>query len=166
MILGTKILTVKIRKNTIATIQYSVTDAADGKLLQKVSGEDQQEFLFGNQLLLEVFEYHLQGLSAGDSFEFQAGSEEAYGPIDPKAIVDLPIQTFAEEDGRIDHEVVQVGHVFPMGDRQGNQLYGKIIRKKDDWITMDFNHPMAGKDLRFSGKILAVREASPDEIPS
>ncbi|MGQ7870861.1 FKBP-type peptidyl-prolyl cis-trans isomerase [Sunxiuqinia sp. sy24] len=155
----------KIRKNTIATIQYSVSNAADGKVLQKVSGEDQQELLFGNQLLLEVFEQNLQGLSAGDEFHFYAGHNDAYGPVDRKAIVDLPINAFAEEDGRIDDDVVQIGHVFPMGDQQGNQFYGKIIKKEGAWVTMDFNHPMAGKDLKFSGRILAVREASSEEIP-
>jgi FKBP-type peptidyl-prolyl cis-trans isomerase SlyD len=155
----------KIRKNTIATVQYSVANALDGKILQQVTGEEMQEFLFGNQLLLEVFEQNLQGLSAGESFHFHASQHEAYGPVDPKAIVAMPLTTFAEEDGRIDDEVVQVGNVFPMGDKQGNELYGKIIRKEKDRVIMDFNHPMAGKDLVFSGKIIAVREALPEEIP-
>lgn len=155
----------KIKKNTVATVQYSVADASGGKILQQVSGEEMQEFLFGNQLLLEVFEHNLQGLAAGESFHFHASQHEAYGPIDPKAIVDLPLTTFAEEDGRIDDEVVQVGNVFPMGDNKGNQLYGKIIRRGENRVIMDFNHPMAGKDLIFSGKIIGVREALPEEIP-
>lgn len=155
----------KIKKNTVATVQYSVADASGGKILQQVSGEEMQEFLFGNQLLLEVFEHNLQGLSAGESFHFHASQHEAYGPIDPKAIVDLPLTTFAEEDGRIDDEVVQVGNVFPMGDNKGNQLYGKIISRGENRVIMDFNHPMAGKDLIFSGKIIGVREALPEEIP-
>ena len=130
----------KIKKNTIAKVQYAVADATDGKILQQVTAHDAQEFLFGNQLLLEVFEQNLQGLSAGDEFYFQATEAEAYGPIDP-------------------------GHVFPMGDRQGNELLGKIVALENDQVTMDFNHPMAGKDLIFSGKIVAVRDALPDEIP-
>jgi len=134
-------------------------------ILQDVSGEQQQEFLFGYQLLLDVFESRLQGLSPGDSFQFYATCDEAYGPVDPKAMVDLPVSTFADEDGRIDEEALQVGNVFPMGDRQGNQLYGKIIRIENDQVIMDFNHPMAGKDLLFSGKIIAVREALPEELP-
>ena len=155
----------KIRKNTVATIQYTVADASDGKILQRVSGDEVQEFLFGNQLLLEVFEHNLQGLSAGEEFHFHATQNEAYGPVDPKAIVDLPLTTFAEEDGRIDDDVVQIGHVFPMADNQGNELYGKIIGREDNRVTMDFNHPMSGKDLVFSGKVIDVREALPDEIP-
>jgi len=155
----------KIRKNTIVTVQYSVADASDEKILQQVSGDEVQEFLFGNQLLLEVFEQNLQGLAAGEQFHFHATQDQAYGSVDPKAIVDLPLTTFSEEDGRIDDEVLQVGNVFPMGDNQGNQLYGKIIGRKKNMVVMDFNHPMAGKDLIFSGKVIAVREALPDEIP-
>jgi len=155
----------KIKKNTIAKVQYAVADATDGQILQQVTADDAQEFLFGNQLLLEVFEQNLQGLSAGDEFYFQATEAEAYGPIDSKAIVNLPLTTFAEEDGRIDDEVVRIGHVFPMGDKQGNELLGKIVALENDQVTMDFNHPMAGKDLIFSGKIVAVRDALPDEIP-
>ncbi len=155
----------KIKINTIATVQYTVADAADKKILQQVSADEAQEFLFGYQLLLEVFEQNLQGLSAGENFYFQATQDEAYGPIDPKAIIDLPVTTFAEEDGRVDDEVVQVGHVFPMADNQGNQLLGKIVGRKNDQVTMDFNHPMAGKDLIFSGVVMSVREALPEEIP-
>ncbi|WP_423129209.1 FKBP-type peptidyl-prolyl cis-trans isomerase [Gaoshiqia sp. Z1-71] len=155
----------KIRRNTIARVQYTVTNAANGMILQDVSGEQLQEFLFGYQLLLDIFERKLLGLSPGDSFHFHATRDEAYGPVDPKAIVDLPVSTFADEDGRIDEEALQVGNVFPMGDRQGNQLYGKIIRIENDQVIMDFNHPMAGKDLLFSGKIIAVREALPEELP-
>jgi FKBP-type peptidyl-prolyl cis-trans isomerase SlyD len=155
----------KIRKNTIATIQYTVTNFQDGKVLQDVSGDRQQEFLFGYQLLLDIFERTLEGLLPGESFYFEASQDEAYGPVDPKAIIDLPVTVFAEEDGRIDVNVVQVGNIFPMGDQQGNELYGKIIKKENDWVTMDFNHPMAGKDLVFSGQVIAVREALPEELP-
>ena len=142
-----------------------MTNFQDGKVLQDVSGDRQQEFLFGYQLLLDIFERTLEGLLPGESFYFEASQDEAYGPVDPKAIIDLPVTAFAEEDGRIDVNVVQVGNIFPMGDQQGNELYGKIVKKENEWVTMDFNHPMAGKDLVFSGHVIAVREALPEELP-
>jgi len=115
--------------------------------------------------LIDIFEISLLGLQAGDTFHFNAKADQAYGPIDPSAIFDLPLTTFAEEDGQIDEEVVQVGHVFPMEDKEGNRHYGKIIRKMKDRVTMDFNHPMAGKNLIFEGKVVAVRTARQEEIP-
>jgi len=155
----------KIEKNCVASVSYTVFEIETNKKLQTVPEDSPQEFLFGHDLLLDVFEKSLLGLKAGDSFCFDAKVNEAYGPIDPGAIFDLPISTFEEEDGHIDDEVVQVGHVFPMADKDGNRHYGKIIRKMKDRVTMDFNHPMAGKNLRFEGRIFAVREAQPDELP-
>ncbi|MCK9452773.1 MAG: peptidylprolyl isomerase [Bacteroidales bacterium] len=156
----------RIEKDIVARIYYSVTDKASGKLLQQITKENAEEFLFGQQLLIDIFEQQLMGKKAGDTFRFEASKDEAYGPIDPSAIFDLPLETFKEEDGTIDDEVVQVGHVFPMEDNEGNRHFGKIIRKFKSRVTMDFNHPMAGKDLIFEGAVLEVRQATAEDIPA
>jgi FKBP-type peptidyl-prolyl cis-trans isomerase SlyD len=155
----------KIEKNRVASIYYTVGESESQKVLQLIPEDQPQEFLFGHNLLIDVFETSLIGLKAGDVFRFDAIADQAYGPIDPSAIFDLPLSTFAEEDGQVDDEIVQVGHVFPMADKEGNRHYGKIIRKMKDRVTMDFNHPMAGKNLTFEGKVVAVRAARPEEIP-
>ena len=158
--------TMRIEKNMVASIYYTVKEGKTDKVIQMIPEDQPQEFLFGHDLLIDVFETSLIGLQAGDAFRFDAKADQAYGPIDPGAIFDLPLSTFAEEDGHIDEEVVQVGHVFPMADKDGNRHYGKIIRKMKERATMDFNHPMAGKNLTFEGKVIAVRAAHPEEIPS
>lgn len=155
----------RIEKDIVARIHYSVTEKSSGKLLQQIAEENAEEFLFGYQLMIDVFEKELTGKKAGDSFRFEAAKDEAYGPIDPSAIFDLPLETFKEEDGSIDDEVVQVGHVFPMEDNEGNRHFGKIIRKFKERVTMDFNHPMAGKDLIFEGAVVELRKATADDIP-
>jgi len=154
----------KIGKNIIAKISYELRDQLDNSLLQQIPADDPAEFLFGHNLLLDAFETRLIGLSSGDVFDFTLSSDEAYGPVNQSAIFDLPMSTFAEEDGRIDDEVVQVGHVFPMADNEGNRHVGKIIRKMKERVTMDFNHPMAGKNLIFKGIITEIRKAGQEEI--
>lgn len=156
----------RIEKNIVGRIYYSVTEKSSGKLLQQIPEENAEEFLFGYQLLIDVFEQKLAGKKAGESFRFEAAKDEAYGPIDPSAIFDLPLETFKEEDGSIDDEVVQVGHVFPMEDNEGNRHFGMIIRKFKDRVTMDFNHPMAGKDLIFEGAVVELRKATAEDIPT
>ena len=156
----------RIKKDTVARIYYSVTEKSSGKLLQQIPEENAEEFLFGHHLLIDIFEQQLAGKIAGESFRFEAEKDEAYGPIDPSAIFDLPLETFKEEDGTIDDEVVQVGHVFPMEDNEGNRHFGKIIRKFKDRVTMDFNHPMAGKDLIFEGAVVELRKATAEDIPA
>lgn len=146
----------------IVQVTYTVKDASTQRLLQQT--ETPQEFLLGRKLMLDDFEQHLSLLAAGDRFRFTVSADKAYGPIDPHAIFDLPLSTFAEEDGSIDPEVVQVGHVFPMEDKHGNRHFGKIIRKMNDSVTMDFNHPFAGKDLLFEGILHAVRPATEADL--
>ena len=49
-------------------------------------------------------------------------------------------------------------------DQNGEQVIGKVIAMEKDFVKMDFNHPLAGKDLYFTGKVINVRAATPDEI--
>ena len=55
-------------------------------------------------------------------------------------------------------------HLLPMSDNQGNRLVGVVKDVKDDVVTMDFNHPMAGKSLDFKGQVVEVREATPEDL--
>ncbi len=148
----------KIGLETVAALVFTVKDGQTLRLLQEQTSP--QEFLIGHDLLIEGFEQNLIGLSEGDRFNIQVKADQAYGPIDPEAIFDLPLSTFAEEDGHVDDDVVQVGHIFPMEDKDGNKHFGKIIRKMKDRVTMDFNPPYAGKDLLFEGQVVSVRHAN------
>ncbi len=60
--------------------------------------------------------------------------------------------------------MLAVGNSIPMQDAQGNRLNGIVLELTDENVKMDFNHPLAGEDLHFSGAVLAVREASEDEL--
>lgn len=151
----------KVATETVALVVYTVKNSSTMKTLQ--DQVQPEEFLIGHDLLIEDFESNLMGLAEGDSFSFQVTADRAYGPIDPQAIFDFPLTTFAEEDGHIDDEVVQVGHIFPMADKDGNKHFGKIIRKMKDRVTMDFNHPFAGKDLHFEGQVVGVRPATEED---
>ena len=148
----------KIGLETVAALVYTVKDSQTSRLLQEQTSP--QEFLIGHDLLIEGFEQNLIGLSEGDHFNIQVTADQAYGPIDPAAIFDLPLSSFAQEDGHVDDEVVQVGHIFPMEDENGIRHFGKIIRKMKDRVTMDFNPPYAGKDLQFEGQVVTVRMAT------
>ena len=148
----------KIGLETVAALVFTVKDGQTLRLLQEQTSP--QEFLIGHDLLIEGFEQNLIGLSEGDRFNIQVKADQAYGPIDPEAIFDLPLSTFAEEDGHVDDDVVQVGHIFPMEDKDGNKHFGKIIRKMKDRVTMDFNPPYAGNDLLFEGQVVSVRHAN------
>ena len=65
---------------------------------------------------------------------------------------------------QVDDGLLEIGNQLPMSDNQGNRLVGVVKDVKDDVVTMDFNHPMAGKSLDFKGQVVEVREATPEEL--
>ncbi len=145
----------KIIPESRASLIYTLYTAGDNKMIETVSKERPVVFTFGKGQLIEGFEENLMGLSAGDSFDFVIKAEQAYGPVDSYAIFDLPKETF-EVDGKLDEKLLKVGNSFPMQDNDGNRHEGVIIGIHEETVTMDFNHPLAGKDLRFVGSILEV----------
>jgi len=145
----------EIAPNKTAKLIYTLTAIEDGKIIEKVSEEKPAAFQFGIGQLLPAFEENLNGLKAMDEFSFILKAVDAYGESDPYAIFDIPIDTF-EVDGKLDEKMIQVGNTIPMTDNDGNKHMGRITKIMAEAVTMDFNHPLAGKDLRFSGKVLEV----------
>jgi FKBP-type peptidyl-prolyl cis-trans isomerase SlyD len=113
--------------------------------------------------MLPKFESHLAGLKEGEPFEIRLSKNDAYGEINKDAIVDLPKSVFLV-DGKFDDELIAVGNTVPMMSSNGQRLNGLVLDINDENIKMDFNHPLAGDDLYFSGKVLEVREASDEEL--
>jgi FKBP-type peptidyl-prolyl cis-trans isomerase SlyD len=145
----------KIGPLKTAKVVYTLTNAKNGNVIEKMSEAKPAHFLFGTQQLLPKFEEFMSGLATGDEFDFIINASEAYGEVDPFAIFDIPLETF-EVDGKIDEQMMQPGNVIPMTDDEGNKHHGEIIKILKETVTMDFNHPLAGKNLRFTGKILEV----------
>ena len=120
------------------------------------------QFLYGVGMMIPGFEKGLVGKSTGDTFGFTINPEDGYGDNDASAIIDLPIDIF-KVDNVIDLNLLKIGNVLPMSDNSGNVLNGKVVSFDDTAVKMDFNHPLAGHELHFTGEILEVREASPEE---
>ncbi len=150
--------------NKVVSIIYELRkDNENGEVVETLSRENPMTFLMGNGNLLPKFEENLQGLSTGKGFKFIISSEDGYGPVQENAIVDVPISIF-EVDGKTDNNLLQVGNVIPMMDREGRRLNGVVKNIDTETVTMDFNHPMAGTTLHFSGEVTDVREATEEEL--
>lgn len=150
-----------IEKNKVVSLSYELK--ADGQIVETVGADSPLMFLFGVGNLLPKFEQNLDGLKINDDFDFLLQANDAYGPVNEEAIVDVPMKAF-EVNGQIDRDLLKEGRQIPMLDQQGNRLNGKIVKFDDELVTMDFNHPLAGSDLHFKGSIVEIREATPDEI--
>lgn len=146
----------KIEDGKTAIVQYKLFNADNGVEIESTTDEHPARFTFGNHQLIPDFEKNLMGLSAGDEFDFVIDANNGYGPVDTYAIFDIPLDTF-EVDGKIDEKMIQVGNIIPMTDNEGNKHPGMITKVLDKAVTMNFNHPLAGQDLHFIGKIVEVK---------
>ncbi|MBN2237327.1 MAG: FKBP-type peptidyl-prolyl cis-trans isomerase [Bacteroidales bacterium] len=153
-----------ITKNTVASLTYTLTtDDYDGNIIETVGKDQAVEFLFGNGKLLAGFEQGLEGKESGDSFKFKISASDAYGVFNPQAVIELSKDIFVR-DGELNHEILFIGNEIPMMDRYGKRMNGTVKEVKDSVVVMDFNHPMAGKDLYFKGIIANVRPATDEEL--
>ena len=152
-----------INSNTVVSLTYELhTTTPEGQqvFVEKANEDQPLVFLFGVGMMLPKFEEHLLGLNVGDEYSFELSPADGYGEIDATAHVDLPIDMFAEAGG----DLPNVGDVIPLQDNQGNQFRAGVTGVSETQISVDLNHPMAGKNLIFAGKILTVREATADEL--
>ncbi|MEP7169544.1 MAG: FKBP-type peptidyl-prolyl cis-trans isomerase [Bacteroidota bacterium] len=157
----------KIEKNKVVALSYDL-HSSKGESNERTHVESTGDihplvFLFGTGNMIPEFEKNLEGKSAGDVFEFSILSGNAYGENDPKALINLPVEIF-KKDGVLDLKLLQTGNIVPLMDTDGNRMNGKVVKLEGDNVLMDFNHPLAGKNLHFKGKIVEVREATAEEL--
>ncbi|KAB2871265.1 MAG: peptidylprolyl isomerase [Bacteroidales bacterium] len=150
-----------IAKDKVVSISYELK--VNGELVDTAAAENPLEFLYGHGQLLQLFEDNLKGLAVGDSFEFMIPPKEGYGEVNDMAIVELPKDIFMV-DGELQEDLLTIGNRLPMRDSEGNALDGTVVEVNESAVVMDFNHPLAGQDLFFTGNIVNVREASVEEL--
>ncbi len=156
----------KIDKNKVVTLTYELRildEKGEQNLIETANEEQPMVFIYGMSGLPDQFEENLGKLSTGDNFDFKLDTEDGYGEYNEEAVVDLPKNVF-EVEGSVPENMLEEGNYIPMADSEGNQLQGRVVEVTDDTVKMDFNHPLAGKELYFKGKVENVREATKEEI--
>jgi len=149
-----------IQPNSVVALTYDLYTNKDGEevFVEKADESNPLVFLYGVGMMLPKFEENLKGLNPGDTYDFHLVAGDAYGHKDEKAVADLPIDMFKD----MDHPAID--SFIPLQDNEGNQFKARVAEISDSAITVDLNHPMAGQDLHFKGKIMEVREATADEL--
>lgn len=157
----------KIQPGKYVELGYDLYEVApDGKetLVHQTSADDPERIVFGvTKGVIEPLEKAIDGLEAGGEFDVTVKAEQAFGAYDPEQVATLPKEIF-EVDGKVDSEVVKPGAVLPMMTADGYRINGLVKEVTDKDVKMDFNHPLAGKNVRFKGKITLVREATEEEL--
>lgn len=148
------------------TVAYELfTDNEKGihELVEKAPEEHPFQFITGMGATLETFEEKIAALQQGDAFDFELGVDDAYGPYEDDHVIELGKEIFSV-NGHFDKEMVYPGAVLPLVNADGNRFDGLVLEVKDTTVTIDLNHPLAGKALHFKGKVVTMRPATNDEI--
>lgn len=151
----------RITDNKAVALTYDLE--VEGAIVDQVGPDQPLDYIHGMHMLLPKFEEAVEGLEPGGTFDFTLPPEDAYGPYEPKKRFDLPKASFTI-NGEVREDLMQPGKVVPMVGTDGGVIHATIVAVKPDGVTMDFNHPMAGKTLHFTGRILTVRDATDKEL--
>jgi len=138
------------------TLNFAVR-LMDGTELDSTFGREPASFVWGDESLLPGFERALLGLKAGDKRSVYIEAENGFGAYNPDNVQQFRSDEF---DDAVE---LSVGVVVNFRDAAGAELPGVITLMEDDWVTVDFNHPLAGRDLTFEVEIIAVELFVPEQ---
>ena len=144
-------------KDQVITMFYELKDANTGEILESNMQEGGQiSFITGHGHIIEKLEEEVSKLKSGERATISVKAAEGCGEYNNEAIQSLPKEQFAGIDL---HEGMEL-----FGQNEDGSSVRVIVKEiNDDEVTVDFNHPYAGKDLLFNVEILEVRDATEDE---
>jgi FKBP-type peptidyl-prolyl cis-trans isomerase SlyD len=148
--------TMKIANNTVAAIEYTLTNTK-GEVLDSSVGFEPLKYLHGASNIIPGLERELEGLSAGDEKSVTVKPEDGYGVADATLIVKAPRERIEAEAN------VTVGMKFHAETPAGVRVM-RVVAIEGEEVTFDGNHELAGETLHFKVKVESVREAKPTEI--
>lgn len=146
-----------IQENQVVSIEYEVRDG--DTIVDSNIGGVPLVFMQGRGQIIPGLEKGLSNMSSGEKADVLVKSEDAYGAYNSEAIQEVPIEQFAGI------ELSEGMNLYGQGE-DGSTVQVTVKEIKDNAVVVDFNHPLAGKDLMFSVKINSIRDASAEEIAS
>jgi len=134
---------------------YTLFDAESGEQIDSSRGRGPVSYLHGFEQILPGLERALEGLEVDASATVTLSADEAYGPYDARLVRSVPRTEV--KDG------VKVGGRVRIRTPQGIAVL-RVLEVTDDAVTLDANHPLAGRALRFEVQVVDVQQAAPEEL--
>jgi FKBP-type peptidyl-prolyl cis-trans isomerase SlyD len=147
----------KIQNNSVVSFHYSLTDD-DGINIDSSEGKEPLDYLHGAGNIIPGLEKALEGKEVGDSLTVAVSAAEGYGEVQKELIQEVPREAFQGIDS------IELGMQFEAQTGQGGSVPVTVIAVTDELVTVDGNHPLAGKKLNFDVTIEEIREASEEEL--
>lgn len=147
----------KIAKGCVVDLDYSL-HFGDGEIVDHSEPGEPLTYLHGEGEIVPGLESALDGLGTGEERRVVVAPAQGYGEHDPSGVQKVPRGAFPPDFQP------KVGMELTAQDQSGDEVPFVIRGVAGDEITIDLNHPLAGKTLHFSVKVVDVREATAEEL--
>lgn len=148
-----------IANDCVVSIEYEVKEKATGEVVDSNLGGDPLEFLMGSGQIIPGLEEAIAQMSNGEQKTVVVPANKAYGEADPEAVQSHDIEQFAGID-------LVLGMTLYGQAENGQTVQATVREIGDTQVVIDYNHPLAGKELEFSVAVVGVREATHKELQS
>jgi len=146
----------QIADDVVVSLDYTLT--VDNEVIDTSEGTEPIQFLQGHGNIIPGLEQALYGMKTGEKKDIVVAAADGYGELDPEAYSDVARNEFPPKIP------MEVGIELEIKDQSGDILDARIDAVNEDTVRLDFNHPLAGKQLNFSVQVVALRQPSAEEL--
>ncbi|MGE5223005.1 MAG: FKBP-type peptidyl-prolyl cis-trans isomerase [Omnitrophica WOR_2 bacterium] len=145
-----------VEDGQVVTLNYVLT--VDGEVVDSSEEGQPITFIQGQGQIIRGLESELYGMEVGQNKDVVVQPENGYGEVDPENYSEFPRNQFPPEIP------LEPGVELELRDKEGETVGARIDSISDDSVRLNFNHPLAGKELHFSVEVIELRNATDDEI--
>ena len=149
-------MTDQVQDNFVVTLDYTLI--VEDEVMESTQDGEPIEFIQGIGQIIPGLEEALYGMKVGEEKTVVIDPDDAYGEYDPDSLQVARKEEFSEEIP------LDVGTFLDLMDDEDEILSAQIIEADEDTVTLDFNHPLAGKTLTFEITISGLRPATAEEL--
>jgi FKBP-type peptidyl-prolyl cis-trans isomerase SlyD len=146
----------EVQDDLIVTLDYTVT--VDGEVVDTSQNDEPILFIQGKGHIVPGLERALYGMSEGESKEVVVSAADGYGEVDEEAFAEIPRSEFPPEIP------LEPGVELQLKNQEGDELEAFIVSADNETVHLNFNHPLAGKELLFSVEVVELRQATEEEL--
>jgi FKBP-type peptidyl-prolyl cis-trans isomerase SlyD len=145
-----------VQNGLVVSMEYTLT--VDGEVLDSSKDAGPLQFLAGYDNIVPGLEREMVGMKIGESKDVLVLPEDGYGEFDEEAFMEVPRSEFPSD------MELEAGLELNVSDEEGQHQLAFVESFNDETVRLDFNHPLAGAELQFNVKVVALREATKEEL--
>ena len=146
----------QVAKDLVVSLTYTLR--VDGNVVDEADRDEPMLYLHGHQNIVSGLETALTGMKVGETKSVVVKAKNGYGEYDEDAVEIVRRAEFPDEIP------LEAGVEIVIEDEEGDEVSATIVEVTKDKVTLDLNHPLAGKELHFDVTILDVRSATEEEL--